>query len=178
MKTIQFFILSIILLAVTSCKEDEKIIIEQQNTNPVISTFYFIRHAEKDRNDPENKDPELNQEGLGRAIRWERVFSEIPLTTVYSTDYERTKMTAAPTAVSKDLVVKTYDPASLDIQEFKNSNLGTDVLIVGHSNTIPEFVNKMIDENKYKDLDDYDNSSLFIVRIIDGKATDMRLKMD
>jgi len=28
----------------------------------------------------------------------------------------------------------------------------------------------MLDENKYADMDDYDNSSLFIVRIIDGKA--------
>jgi hypothetical protein len=36
----------------------------------------------------------------------------------------------------------------------------------------------MIGENRYTDMDDYDNSSLFIVRIIDGKATDIHLKMD
>jgi len=34
-----------------------------ETIDPVISTFYFIRHAEKDRSNPENLDPELNQEG-------------------------------------------------------------------------------------------------------------------
>ncbi len=178
MKTIQLFIISILILSFTSCKEEAKIAPETQGLEPVISTFYFIRHAEKDRNDSENPDPELNQEGLGRAIRWERIFSEIPINSIYSTDFERTKMTAAPIAVSKDLVIKTYDPATLEIDVFKYENIGTNVLVVGHSNTIPDFVNKMIGENKYSDLDDYDNSSLFIVRIIDGKATVIRLKMD
>jgi hypothetical protein len=36
----------------------------------------------------------------------------------------------------------------------------------------------MLGEDKYGHMDDYDNSSLFIVRIINGKATDIRLKMD
>tara|TARA_R110002012_G_scaffold322096_1_gene555365 strand:+ start:56051 stop:56587 length:537 start_codon:yes stop_codon:yes gene_type:complete len=178
MKKIQLFIVTILTLFLGSCKEDNAAVTEPENLDPVISTFYFIRHAEKDRSNPENLDPELNQEGLGRAIRWERIFSEIPLTTIYSTDYERTKMTAAPTAISKDLIVNTYNPNAIDIQEFKDANLGANVLVVGHSNTTPAFVNKMIDENKYADMDDYDNSSLFIVRIIDGKASDIRLKMD
>lgn len=178
MKTIQLFLISILIVSFAGCKEDEKVVTEPENTTSVMSTFYFIRHAEKDRSNPENPDPELNQEGLGRAIRWERVLSEIPITTVYSTDFERTKMTADPIAVSKDLVIKIYDPATLEIENFKYANLGENVLVVGHSNTIPDFVNKMIGENKYSNMDDYDNSSLFIVRIIDGKATDIRLKMD
>jgi len=178
MKTFQLFIISILLLSFTSCKEDAKIDSETQGLGPVISTFYFIRHAEKDRSDSENPNPKLNQEGIERAIRWERIFSEISINSVYSSDFERTKMTAAPMAVVKDLVVKTYDPAILDIDIFKYENLGANVLVVGHSNTIPNFVNKMIGKNRYTDMDDYDNSSLFIVRIIDGKATDIHLKMD
>lgn len=176
MKTLKFLLLSILIIGFSSCKDD--VAPDTSNVEPIISTFYFIRHAEKDRSDPDNKDPELNQEGLGRAIRWERVFSEIALDEIYSTDYERTRMTAAPTAVNRDLVVKTYDPSTINIEEFKAKNLGLNVLVVGHSNTTPNFVNKMIGEEKYPSMDDYDNSSVFIVRIINGKATDIRLKMD
>lgn len=146
--------------------------------DPVISTFYFIRHAEKDRTDPENTDPELNQDGLGRAIKWAEVFDPIELGAIYSTNYERTSMTAAPTSVKKDIPVTYYDPSNIDIEAFKNSNEGLNVLVVGHSNTTPDFVNKMLQVEKYDAMDDNDNSSLFIIRIIDGEATDIRLKMD
>ncbi|MEZ4808755.1 MAG: histidine phosphatase family protein [Allomuricauda sp.] len=155
----------------TGCKDDAK-------TEPVISTFYFIRHAEKDRTDPDNPDPELNQDGLGRAIRWAEVFDPIDLDAIYSTNYERTSMTAAPTSVKKNIDIQYYDPKSLDIEAFKATNKGHNVLVVGHSNTTPDFVNKMIGFEKYGPMDDNDNSSLFIVRIIDGTPTDIRLKMD
>ena len=166
-------VLAILILGGISCKKDTK-----YAEDPIISTFYFIRHAEKDRTDPENPDPELNQEGLNRAIRWAEIFDPIPLDLIYSTNYERTSMTAAPTSVKKHIDIKYYDPDSIEIEQFKLENEGNNVLVVGHSNTIPEFVNRMIEIQKYEDMDDSDNSSLFIVRIIDGIPTDIRLKMD
>ena len=72
----------------------------------IVSTFYFIRHAEKDRTDPNNVDPELNQDGLGRAMRWAEVLDPIPLDAIYSTDFDRTTMTAAPTSVKKDINIQ------------------------------------------------------------------------
>ncbi len=158
------------------CKEDKQLPL--QNDETTISTFYFIRHAEKDRSNPDDIDPELNQDGLGRAIRWAEVFDFVPLDVIYTTDFERTEMTAAPTAVKKDLVLQYYKLDELNIEDFKQTNLGKQVLVVGHSNTIPDFVNKMMGVEQYNNMDDYDNSSLFIVRIINGKATDIRLKMD
>ncbi|ADV51485.1 histidine phosphatase family protein [Cellulophaga sp. E16_2] len=177
MKALKILLVSIILINFTSCKDD-KPIIEGAPKESVVSTFYFIRHGEKDRSNPDNKDPELNQDGLGRAIRWERVFSEIDLNAIYSTDYDRTMMTAAPTAVSRELSINNYDPSTVNVEDFKIIHEGENILIVGHSNTTPDFVNKMLGEEKYTSMDDYDNSSLFIVRIIDGKATSIRLKMD
>jgi len=172
MRTIKPLIaLAIILVGSISCKKDTKI-------DPIISTFYFIRHAEKDRTDPENPDPELNQNGLDRAIRWAEVFDPIQIDAIYSTNYERTSMTAAPTSVKKDIDVQYYDPRTLDIEAFKLDNEGKNVLVVGHSNTTPVLVNKMIGMEKYEQMDDHDNGSLFIVRIIDGVPTDIRLKMD
>jgi len=176
MKNIKLLLIWALSIGVMACKDEPKAPLE--NTEDYITTFYFIRHAEKDRSDPENVDPELNQEGLGRAIRWAEVFDPVPLDAIYITDYERTAMTAAPTSVKKEITPKYYDPKAIVIEDFKKENLGKSVLIVGHSNTTPEFANFMLGEDKFVQLDDYDNSSLFIVRIINGKATDIRLKMD
>ncbi|PCJ94203.1 MAG: histidine phosphatase family protein [Flavobacteriaceae bacterium] len=176
MSTIKTLFIASLFVVFINCKEDQKEIMEV--ADPVISTFYFIRHAEKDRSDLENTDPELNQDGLGRAVRWAEVMNNITLDAIYTTDYERTSMTAAPTAVQKDLTVQYYSPQDINIEEFKSNNLGYNVLVVGHSNTTPDFVNKIIGIEKYEALDDYNNGSLFIVRIINGIATDIRLQIN
>lgn len=167
--------IAILIVGNISCNNSNK---DSEITDPVVSTYYFIRHAEKDRTDPENHDPELNQDGLMRAVRWAEVFDQIDIDIIYSTNYERTSMTAAPTSVKKNINVKYYDPRDLDIESFKMENEGKNVLVVGHSNTTPTFVNKMLGLEKYEQIDDNDNSSLFIIRIIDGEATDIRLQMD
>lgn len=159
----------------TSCKNDENI---DPPMESVVTTFYLIRHAEKDRSDPKNTDPELNQEGLGRSILWAEVLDLVSLDAIYSTDYERTTMTAAPTSIKKELTLQIYDPKALDVAQLIVDNLGKNVLIVGHSNTTPELVNKLIGTKKYDDIDDYDNSNLFIVQIMNGKASDIRLKIN
>lgn len=169
------FIFSSLIVLFFSCKGTEEK--NDFEAEPVITTFYLIRHAEKDRTDPENPDPELNQDGLTRALKWAEIFDPIPLDAIYSTNYERTSMTAAPTSVKKDIDIKYYDPNSLDIEEFKLQNEGLNVLVVGHSNTTPMMVNKLLGVEKYNQMDDSDNSSLFIVRIIDGEATDILLNM-
>ncbi len=176
MKTIKNFLTAFLILSFTGCKYDVALV--PTNTEAVISTFYFIRHAEKDRSDPTNLNPELSQEGLGRAMRWERIFSDIVLNDIYSTDFERTRMTAAPIAISQNLNIINYDPSKVNVEEFKALHKGHNVLVVGHSHTIPDFVNKMLGEDKYQIIEDYDFSSLFIVCIIDGKATTLSLKID
>ena len=57
----------VLIFNILSCKDDKKEIV-QEPLEPGVSTFYFIRHAEKDRSDSENSDPELSQDGLGRAM--------------------------------------------------------------------------------------------------------------
>ena len=109
-----------------------------------VSTFYFIRHAEKDRSDSENSDPELSQAGLGRAMHWDVILKDVELDAIYSTDYQRTAMTAAPTSVNRNIDVQYYDPRILDIEQFKNENLNRNTLVVGHSNTTPQFVNQIL----------------------------------
>ncbi len=159
-----------LVLVGSGCKEEPK--------EPIISTFYLIRHAEKERIDPENKDPELNQDGLNRALKWAQVFDAVDLDAIYSTNYQRTMMTAAPVSIKNEIEVEFYEPGQVDIENFKEVHKGHNVLIVGHSNSTPDFVNKLLGEEKYASMDDDDNGSLFVVRFINDNTTDFRLKID
>ena len=171
MKVLKGLLIFIFVLGFLGCKEEPEVA-------DTVSTFYFIRHAEKDRTDTENIDPELSQKGLGRAMHWAEILDEVPLDAIYSTDYERTQMTAAPIAVKKNLTVQIYDPRLMDVDQFRADNLNQKVLVVGHSNTTPELVNKMIGQEKYQQIDDHQNGSLFIVEIVNDIATDMRLNFN
>ncbi|QBA64356.1 SixA phosphatase family protein [Muriicola soli] len=166
----------IFLLSLFSCKEETQL--TNTEIGPEVTTYYFIRHAEKDRTDPENRDPELNQKGLGRAMHWAEILNDANITAIYTTDYRRTTMTAAPAEVKYDLIRQYYDPSMIDVAAFKADNLGKNVLVVGHSNTTPDFVNKMIGEEKYPPMDDSDNGSLFIVQQIGDMTTDVRLNFN
>lgn len=177
MKRTNLIYVVILFLGLTNCKEDQKIT-EASNTESVVSTFYFIRHAEKDRSDAEDVDPELNQSGLGRAMHWAEILNDVEMDAIYTTDYQRTAMTAAPISVKKDITVQYYNPQSIDIEQFKADNMNQNVLVVGHSNTTPDFVNKIIGEDKYYEMDDDDNGSLFIVQLVNGKATSQRLHIN
>jgi hypothetical protein len=67
MTKLKIILISVIFIGFTNCKEDQKIA-DEVTTDTGISTFYFIRHAEKDRSDSENSDPELNQDGIVSSI--------------------------------------------------------------------------------------------------------------
>ncbi|MDO1511234.1 histidine phosphatase family protein [Maribacter confluentis] len=172
MKVVKFALL-ILLTFTLSCKEEPAK--DKPNEEITVSTFYLIRHAEKIRSNPDDADPELNQKGLGRAMHWAEIFNDVELDAIYSTNYNRTSMTAAPTSVKKNIDVQYYDPRILDIEQFKADNLNKNVLIVGHSNTTPEFVNLLIEEDKFTDIDDSENGTLFIVQIVNDIPTVTKL---
>ena len=176
MKTIRLFIFSLLAVGVISCKENTKL--PEEAVEPVVTTFYLIRHAEKDLSNADNIDPELTQKGLGRAMHWAEILDDVSLDAIYSTDYERTSQTAAPAAVKQDVIVTFHNPMDLDIEQFKIDNLGNDVLVVGHSNTTPDLVNRLIGEEKYLQLDESEYGHLFIVQVIGDKTTDTHLEFN
>ena len=152
-------ILLITLVAFPSCKEKT-----EANEN-VIATYYLIRHAEKDRSDNTNRNPNLTNEGLKRADNWAKHFKGIGFDAVYSTDYNRTKQTVMPTAESNNIELQIYDPSDLKIETFLEKTKGKTVLIVGHSNTTPKFVNELLGEEKYDDIADDNNANLYLVTL-------------
>ncbi|MFT5230159.1 MAG: 2,3-bisphosphoglycerate-dependent phosphoglycerate mutase, partial [Planctomycetota bacterium] len=79
--------------------------------------------------------------------------------------------TAIPTAESKDLAIMSYDPSVMYNEGFKTATQGKIVLVVGHSNTTPAFVNAVLGEHTYEDIDDNENGMLYIVKVTSEGAT-------
>lgn len=137
------------------------------------TTYYLIRHAEKDRSDSSDRDPQLTEAGKVRAVKWADVLKDVDLDAIYSTPYARTMQTAQPTADKKNLKIQNYDPKKRYSQQFQDDTKGKKVLVVGHSNTTPQFVNAILQDSKYEDIDDGENGALFIVKIYeDGSIED------
>lgn len=152
--------LLILLLSLFSLSHPSKEVNSEQMT-----TYYFIRHAEKDISDLQNKDPQLTEEGLERARKWAEVFKDVKFDFIFSSDYNRTRNTAQIIADSQEKKVGIYDPKNLNDAKFQKKTTGNTVLVVGHSNTNPHFINLILGENKYQDLDEEEYGSLFIVHI-------------
>jgi len=151
-----------------------------QEDNPSeTTTYYFIRHAEKNRSDANDKNPHLIQNGILRAAKWSLVFEHIKFDAVYSTDYNRTKETAQPTAETNGLAITIYDPRQLNSETFIADTKGKTVLVVGHSNTTPMFVNAVLGEKKYDAIDDSNNANVYIVSITgSGEKNDSLLVVE
>ena len=125
---------------------------------------YLIRHAEKDRSDPLNKNPHLNKKGIERSLLWSGYFENKEVKSIYSTNYNRTIETFLPISIAKGIKPIIYSTSNINYESFLKKEKGNTVLVVGHSNTIPIFVNKLIEEDCYKQINDTVNSNLYIVK--------------
>lgn len=157
---------------------DKKPIAETTAVEEIVTTYYLIRHAEKDRSDPDNGDPNLTEAGLQRAKNWATFFTNVDLDQIYSTNYNRTQQTARFVAEQKGITIQSYNPSKLYSEDFQQLTQGGTVLVVGHSNTTPQFVNAIIGEEKYTDMDDGDNSSVYVVTVTGTKKSVQVLTVD
>ncbi|WP_405566783.1 SixA phosphatase family protein [Polaribacter sp. Asnod6-C07] len=162
-----YFLLFVVAISfLTSCSSNDT------------TTYYLIRHSEKDRTNMMNANPHLNFEGEKRAQKWSNYFADIKLDAVYSTKYFRTVETATPTAKTKELDIKYYDPSFLFDSIFQVETHGKTVLVVGHSNTTPSFANKILGEEVYQNMDDNDNGSLYKVTVKGNEKTKQIIKVN
>ena len=110
---------------------------------PVIE-YIVVRHAEKGSDDA--RDPSLSEAGNARAQSLARLLADVPVAAVYATSYIRTQQTAEPTAIEKGLAVTTYDaklPAATFVAQLRAAHAEGTVLVVGHSNSVPEIVSAL-----------------------------------
>ena len=104
---------------------------------PAEAQTYVMRHLDT----PEGqRDPDLLPKGVATAERLVQWFRGKRLTAIYVTHFKRTAQTAGPLAAARKLTPKLYDPArTADLIATLRTERGP-VLIVGHSNTVPDIV--------------------------------------
>lgn len=135
----------------------------------------LVRHAEKvDASD----DPPLSTAGEERARKLAAMLKDAGVTTVVTTEYKRTQLTAAPLVQSLHLtpVVLSSKKPEDTVARLREKHANDVVLIVGHSNTVPAMLAHLgVDAGVTIGDVDYDN--LFIVvPHAGGKPTLLRLR--
>ncbi len=123
--------------------------------------IFFVRHAEKSKNDP--RDPDLNEAGHARAAQLQYHLAEAGITKIYSTEYKRTQQTVAPLAEALGIEVLTYATDLTAITEALRSSTDGNILVVGHSNTTPKLISKLLGEETYEKLDESIYNKLFVL---------------
>jgi D-alanyl-D-alanine carboxypeptidase len=126
------------------------------------TTLYFVRHAEKATDG--TPDPPLTEVGQSRAQALSQILQEAGITGIYSTTFQRTEQTAAPLATALGLEVLPYAPHRLNaIFEIIASQPTGKLLLVGHSNTTPNFINYILGEPQLSPLQEDEYDKLFRV---------------
>jgi len=98
---------------------------------------------------------------------------------VLSSDFKRTRQTAAPLATSKKLETEIYDVHAATGLDFLKKYRGETVVLFGHSNTINKYTNQLQNDSIYNQLDESDYDHYFYVRVSDnGKSSGVKEVMD
>jgi broad specificity phosphatase PhoE len=128
-------------------------------------TIFLVRHAERADTLPGAKpstDPSLSDDGRARAASLATVLKDADIRAIFVTEFKRTQETAAPLAQSlkvKPMTATSKDPAAL-VRQLKN--IDGNVLVVGHSNTVPEII-KSLGVSTPVTIGDNDFDNLFVV---------------
>jgi len=104
-----------------------------------VSTVIVVRHAEK-VSSPET-DPALSSLGVERAQALARVMRDVPLAAIYVSEFRRTRETAEPVAEAQGVeIIEVSADDSAGLLRRLGAHRGESVLVVAHSNTMPEIV--------------------------------------
>ena len=138
-----------------------------------VTTFVIVRHAEKATDDP--RDPSLSEAGHARAQALARLLADASLNAVYATPYRRTQQTAVPTANAHGISVSTYEaatPAAQFATQLRATHAnGETVLVVGHSNTVPDIA-AALSGQQTDAMPEVEFNRLYRIRVsADGKAS-------
>lgn len=112
-----------------------------------VFTIYLVRHSEKDYSSENALDLPLSACGEQRSQDLSNFLNDIHLDAVYSTDYTRTRNTALPTAIAKDIDISLYDTQNLNSFSTHLLTNKQDALVVGHSYSIGVLAGLLTNEN-------------------------------
>jgi len=120
------------LFALVACAPQNE---PQVNPAFVETEIFLVRHAEKTA---DKGDPALTVTGQARALLLADMLKDAKITQIHSSDYTRTRDTAAPLARRLGLEVQIYDLRDLAGMAERLKKSGGRHLVVGHSNTTPQ----------------------------------------
>ncbi|HVX38374.1 MAG TPA: phosphoglycerate mutase family protein [Gemmatimonadaceae bacterium] len=130
------------------------------------TTVILVRHAEKAAT-PAN-DPPLTSAGQARAKALAAALRDAGVDAIITTQFTRTRETAAPTAVAlhltPEVVAATGKTHVQDVAAAVRRHPGHTVLVVGHGNTVAEII-AALGGPAIPDLCDAEYDGLFILTI-------------
>lgn len=143
--------LSCLVLLLSSCK----------TTSFVSGDIILVRHADRD----DGKD-NLNEAGKKRAQDLADMLREADIKAVFSSDYDRTRETAKPICEALKMQPIIYDARDIPalVAKIKKEYAGESVLVVGHSNTIPETINVFEVNPPLTTINHHEYSNLYILK--------------
>lgn len=136
------------------------------------TTVFIVRHAEKDTTVAGNDQP-LSKAGLERAHLLAHALGHAEISTVFVTEWQRTRSTAEPIArVLKDTlhVLRGRDNAA-HAERIRRETRGT-ALVVGHSNTVPALVTALTGK-PVPPIRDEEYDRLYVVVLYPGGSKTM-----
>lgn len=101
---------------------------------------YVMRHLNTPAGE---RDPDLTAEGQKGAQAVVAWFRGKALAAIYVSDFKRTRQTAGPLAAERGIELTLYDPRDTPGLIAKVKAQKGPVLIVGHSNTVPDIVQQL-----------------------------------
>ncbi len=132
-----------------------------------VRTIFLVRHAEKASN---AADAPLSAAGEKRADCLARMLKEAGIKEIYVTDVKRTQQTAAPLAKALGItptILPAKDSNALIRDLFYGK--GGNVLVVGHSDTLP-FVIARLNAGTISAIGDNEYDRLFLIASTQGVA--------
>jgi phosphohistidine phosphatase SixA len=157
------------------------------NGDVKVTTVFLVRHAEKA--DAPAQDPPLNEAGRARAEALARLLEKSGVKAIYTSQFLRTKETGE--AVAKRLGVpasvvplssKPDKPREVSEQSIRElvskveGHAGEAVLIVGHSNSVPDVI-RMLGGDVVPKIEESSFDNLFVVTVYArGRAKVVHLK--
>ena len=145
------------------------------------TTVLFVRHAEKALTP--SGDPGLSDAGQRRAAELARqlVGADVVagIDAIYATPFRRSSETAKPIADALKLPLRSYaaDDTELFLDDLVKEYKGKIVLVIGHSNTVPQMIGNMGASKSVPPIADDEYDNIYIVSIPwFGKTKTIRLR--
>jgi phosphohistidine phosphatase SixA len=131
---------------------------------------FVVRHAERADT---SADSVLSAAGQARAMRLAVILKDAGITQIFTTNLRRTVQTAEPVAVALRLTPTELPGNDLDalLTKLHSATRRDRVLVVGHSNTVPEIVRGLGVSTPVTIGEEYDN--LLIVIPQEGSASSL-----